>query len=73
MILPGGASLIASATWPSIASIFARIRVMNSSRDNFGVDSMARFSRKKGPLPILTNRQGSRQENLPHPRRTLRT
>src|SRR6478736_3343937 len=45
---------------------------MNTSRDSFGVDSMARTSGRKGALPTLTNRYGSSQENLPHPRQAPR-
>jgi hypothetical protein len=48
MIFPGGASLIASATRPSASSTFFLISAMNSSRDIFGVDSMARLSLVKG-------------------------
>src|SRR5271157_40938 len=44
MMYPGGASLIASATWLSISSISWRICWMYSSREILGVGSMARSS-----------------------------
>src|SRR5271157_5390478 len=44
MMYPGGASLIASATWLRISSISWRICWMYSSREILGVGSMARSS-----------------------------
>src|SRR5271157_1533169 len=44
MMYPGGALLIASATWPSISSISWRICWMYSSREILGVGAMARSS-----------------------------